>query len=60
MLDTKANAPISKGQKLGEVVYTLDGNEVGKVNLIAEEEVKRLNYINSSSFVFWKWFSLFR
>ena len=60
MLDTKVNAPISKGQKLGEVVYTLDGNEVGKVNLIAEEEVKRLNYINSSSFVFWKWFSLFR
>ena len=60
MLDTKVNAPISKGQKLGEVVYTLDGNEVGKVNLIAEEEVKRLNYINSTSFVFWKWFSLFR
>ncbi len=60
MLDIKVKAPISKGQKLGEVVYTLDGNEVGKVNLIAEEEVKRLNYINSTSFVFWKWFSLFR
>ena len=60
MLDMKVNAPISKGQKLGEVVYTLDGNEVGKVALVAEDEVKKLNYINSSSFVFWKWFSLFR
>lgn len=60
MLDMKINAPISKGQKLGEVVYTLDGNEVGKVALVAEDEVKKLNYINSSSFVFWKWFSLFR
>lgn len=60
MLDMKVNAPINKGQKLGEVIYTLNGKEVGKTSLIAEEEVKKLNYINSVSFVFWKWFSLFR
>lgn len=60
MLDMKVNAPINKGQKLGEVVYTLNGKEVGKTSLVAEEGVKKLNYINSASFVFWKWFSLFR
>lgn len=60
ILETKVTAPIEKGQKLGEVVYTLNGQEVGKTALIAEEEVKRLSYINSASHILWEWFSLFR
>jgi len=60
ILETKVTAPIEKGQKLGEVIYTLNGEKVGKTSLIAEEGVKRLNYINSASHVLWKWFSLFR
>ena len=59
-LETRVTAPIEKGQILGNVVYTLNGEEIGKTALVAEEGVKRLNYINSTSFVFWKWFSLFR
>lgn len=59
-LETKVIAPIEKGQILGEVIYKLNGEEIGKTALIAQEGVKRLNYINSTSFVLWKWFSLFR
>lgn len=32
-------APIKKGEILGEVIYTLDGSPIGKVNLIAAESV---------------------
>ena len=60
ILETKVTAPIEKGQKLGEVIYTLNGEEVGKTALIAQEGVKRLSFINSASHVFWEWFSLFR
>lgn len=60
MLEMRVSAPIEKGQKLGEVVYTLNGEEVGKTALVAEEGVKKLNYMNSATFIFWKWFSLCR
>lgn len=32
-------APIKKGEILGEVIYTLDGSQIGKVNLIATESI---------------------
>lgn len=59
-LETSVTAPIEKGQILGNVVYTLNGEEVGKSAIVAEDGVKRQSYMNSASFVFWKWFTLFR
>ncbi len=59
-LETRVTAPIEKRQILGNVVYTLNGEEVGKSAIVAEEGVKRQSYMNSASFVFWKWFTLFR
>lgn len=59
-LETRVIAPIEKGQILGNAVYTLNGKEIGKTALVAQESVKRLNYVNSATFVFWKWFTLFR
>ena len=59
-LETRVIAPIEKGQILGNAVYTLNGKEIGKTALVAQENVKRLNYVNSATFVFWKWFTLFR
>lgn len=32
-------APLKKGQLLGEAVYTMDGREVGRVNLVAAADV---------------------
>lgn len=35
------DAPIDKGQKLGEIIYTYEDEEIGRVDLIAKEDVKR-------------------
>ena len=54
------SAPISKGQKLGEVTYSLDNTIVATVNIVAKEDVKKLNFINMSARLFENWFTLFR
>lgn len=54
------SAPISKGQKLGEVTYSLDGKIISTVNIIAKEDVKKLNVVNMSARVFENWFTLLR
>ena len=53
-------APISKGQKLGEIIYTLDGSEVGRVNLIAEDEVSKRTFFSIVTHVCENWFSMLR
>ncbi|HHV62179.1 MAG TPA: D-alanyl-D-alanine carboxypeptidase [Firmicutes bacterium] len=42
-LDERITAPITKGQKLGELVALLDGEEVARVDLVAGEDVKKAN-----------------
>ena len=49
------SAPISKGDVIGNIVYTIDGNEVAKVNIIANESVEKNNIINMINYVFKKW-----
>lgn len=34
-------APISKDQKIGDIVYTYDGKEIGKVDLIAKDDIEK-------------------
>ena len=59
-LETALVAPIDKGQKIGEVVYTIDDKIVGKTNIIAEEEVKKLNLLNTFTYTFQELFCLQR
>lgn len=37
-------APLKKGQKVGKVVYYLDGEKIGEREIIAEENIAKLNY----------------
>lgn len=53
-------APISKGQKIGDVTYTLNGETIKKVNIVAEKDIKKLNLINISNKLYKNWFCLFR
>ena len=53
-------APISKGQKLGEVRYVLNGETLGITNLIADKEIKKINLGNMANLVFLSWFKLLR
>ena len=46
------SAPINKGDVIGNIVYTIDGNEVAKVNIIANESVEKNNIINMINYVF--------
>ncbi|MGF7057036.1 D-alanyl-D-alanine carboxypeptidase family protein [Brassicibacter mesophilus] len=40
------NAPVKKHQKLGELVLKIDGNEVGRVDLISESEIEKASFID--------------
>ncbi|MFP4697472.1 MAG: D-alanyl-D-alanine carboxypeptidase family protein [Eubacteriales bacterium] len=32
-------APIKKGEKIGDLIYNIDGNEIGKVDIIVDEDI---------------------
>ncbi|MDR7869991.1 MAG: D-alanyl-D-alanine carboxypeptidase family protein [Tissierellaceae bacterium] len=38
------NAPIEQGQKVGELVVKLDGQEVDRVNLLAKSQINKASY----------------
>ncbi len=54
------NAPVYAGQVLGNVTYSLNGNEIGKVNIVAEKSVEKNTAFNMIEHVFFNWLSLLR
>lgn len=59
-LTDSINAPVSAGQVLGSVTYSLNGNEIGKVNIVAEKSVGKNTAFNMIEHVFFNWLSLLR
>lgn len=53
-------APITEGQKLGEVTYSLGDETIGSVNLVANNSVNQLSLGNMTAHVFENWFHLLR
>lgn len=53
-------APIKEGEKIGEAIYELNGEEIAKVNIIAEKEIKQINFVNILLKIYEKWFKLLR
>lgn len=53
-------APIAEGQIIGTVTYTLNGEEIGKINIIAEKSVAKNSAFNMIESIYAKWFSLLR
>lgn len=41
------SAPIKTGTKLGEIIYSLNGVEIGKVDITAGESISRLSYLET-------------
>ncbi|WP_053957365.1 D-alanyl-D-alanine carboxypeptidase family protein [Inediibacterium massiliense] len=39
-------APVKKNQKIGEIILTKDGTEIGRVDLVAKEEIKPASFRN--------------
>ncbi len=54
------NAPVRVGQKVGEVLYKLNGKTLCQVDLVANTEVKKLTLINIMEYTFLEWFRLLR
>lgn len=59
-LTDSINAPVYAGQVLGNVTYSLNGNEIGNVNIVAEKSVGKNTAFNMIEHVFFNWLSLLR
>lgn len=59
-LDDTFNAPILEGQKLGEIEFSINGNVVSTVNLVANKSSDKLSFGSIIKFVMNKWFNMLR
>lgn len=59
-LEKNIAAPIAKGQKIGEVTYTLDGKTIESVDIVSDQEVKKETLMNVAAYLYKKWFCLLR
>ena len=59
-INENISAPIKKGDKLGEVSFSLDGEVISKTNLIAQEDVDKINIVSMAKNIYSKWFNLLR
>lgn len=59
-LPEKLEAPIKKGNKVGEINFYLADTHLGTVNLISNQTVAKLNFGNMLAHITEKWFNLLR
>ena len=57
-LNDNIQAPISQGQLLGTIKYSLNGVELETVNLVAENSVAKINLLNMMKNILNDWFTL--
>lgn len=53
-------APIKKGQKIGEITYSTNGQTLGNVSLISTEDIDKYGLTAMISKIYLKWFSILR
>lgn len=59
-LPTMIASPVEQGQVLGTVTYLLNGQEISKVNIVAEKSVSKISTFTMIESIYGKWFSLLR
>lgn len=60
ILDDIVSAPVVKGQKLGEVNYSINGEIVGSSIIIAKNDVKKIGLWNMTTYLYEMWYRLIR
>lgn len=60
VINENIQAPVQKGQKLGEVKFKLDGEIVGTVDLVACDSIEKINFLSISKRIINRWFFLWR
>ena len=43
----KVEAPVAKGDVIGKVIYSLGGEQIGTVPVLAKESVKRQTFVDA-------------
>ena len=59
-INENISAPITAGQKVGEMTFSLDGQVISTVNLVAENSIDKINLFTMSKKVIYKWIDLLR
>lgn len=59
-LDECVSAPVTSGQKLGEISFVLDGETLSTVDIIAKNDVEKINLFTMSKKVIYSWVDLLR
>lgn len=59
-LNENVQAPVTQGQLLGTIKYSLNDSEIGTVNLVAESSVEKINLLTMTKSILNNWFSLLR
>ena len=60
ILDDTVSAPITAGQKLGQVSFSLDGQTLSTVDIVAKNGVEKMNLFTMSKKVVYSWIDLLR
>ncbi|MPM71301.1 D-alanyl-D-alanine carboxypeptidase DacF [bioreactor metagenome] len=58
--ESSVSAPVTQGQKYGEMIVVKDGKEIGKVDLVAENSVEKAGFIRIFQDMFTNLFTLVR
>ena len=59
-IDNNISAPILEGQKIGEINYMLNGENVGKVDLVAQNSIKKIGVGTITAKIVYNWFKVLR
>ena len=59
-INENIEAPINKGDVIGKVVFSIDGNNIASVNMVADKKVDRINLFNMSKKIIYSWVDLLR
>jgi len=59
-IPTTVPAPIPKGQKIGQIDYISNGEVISSVNILANENVKKISTSNILERLFFSWFRVLR
>lgn len=53
------SAPVKKGDKLGEVVYTLNGETISTIDVVSKEDIEKIDFFNMTKHVFNRWLNMY-
>ena len=59
-VEENISAPIYEGQKFGEIVFSLEGKEIGRTNIVANSTIDKKTFSNILSHTYENWFCLLR